>query len=279
MSEVRLELLPPQSLAGSASASFTADSAASAGAIALLRLRRPEKRNVFNRELIAQAHATVDRLARLDDVSVAVLTGEGASFCAGADVVEMRELTPETAADFIRRLHELLAAIRDAPQVVIAAVNGHALGAGCELIAACDLRIAATDAVFGMPEIRVGIPSVIEAALLVPLVGLGRAAEMVYTGATLTAAEARAIGLVNQLVAPESLLDEALARARELAAFSPTALRLQKRLVRSWAGAALDAAVEQSIPRFADAFRTPDARAAMAAFLERRRERGRSPTS
>lgn len=265
MSEVTLDLLP-------------AASAAHPGprqpephrSVALLHLRRPEKRNVFSLQMIEQAQAAVTRLTGMDDVTVAVLTGEGASFCAGADVREMRDLTPETAAAFITRLHELFVAIRAAPQIVIAAINGHALGAGCELAAACDLRIAAFDATFGMPEIRVGIPSVIEAALLVPLIGLGRAAELVYTGATLSATEAQAAGLVNRVVPPDSLLDESLALARELAGYSPTSLRVQKRLVRTWASALLDAAIDASIPRFADAFRVPDAHDAMTAFLERR---------
>lgn len=240
------------------------------GPVAVMRLQRPEKRNVLNSVFIGQAADAVARLAAMDGVAVAVLTGEGPSFCAGADVRELHELTSVTAASFIASLHALFAAIRSAPQIYIAAINGYALGAGCELVAVCDLRVAAQDAAFGMPEIRVGIPSVIEAALLVQLIGLGRTAEMVYTGENLTAAEAKAAGLVNRVVPAERLLDESLALARQLGSFSHSALRLQKDLVRAWTRVPLDRAVALGVERFAAAFTGPEPYEAMSAFFERR---------
>src|SRR3712207_3895678 len=121
--------------------------------------------------------------------------------------------------------------IRSIDAVVIAAVRGPALGAGCELVAACDLRLAGLSATFGMPEVVVGMPSVIEAALLVPLIGLGRAQQLVYTGETIGAGEALQWGLVGRVVPDDELDAAAEELARRLAGFSPTALRLQKSLV------------------------------------------------
>lgn len=240
------------------------------GAVALLRLRRPEKHNVFNRELIERTAAAVTQVSETDAAAV-VLTGEGPSFCAGADLHELRELTPETAAGFISTLHDLFRLVRAAPQIYIAAVNGHALGAGCELAAACDLRVAASNALLGMPEIRVGIPSVIEAALLAPLVGLGRAAEMVYTGKPLTASEAHRAGLVNRVAPPEQLLAESLALAQTIAGHSHAALRLQKRLVQNWITEPFPLAMQQSIEAFAAAYQNDGPRRTISAFLERPR--------
>jgi enoyl-CoA hydratase/carnithine racemase len=155
--------------------------------------------------------------------------------------------------------------------IVIAAVQGPALGAGCELVAACDLRIAADSATFGMPEVRVGMPSVIEAAFLVPLIGLGRTQHLVYTGDVIPAGEALQWGLVNQVVPDADLDDAADELAERIAGFAPTAMRLQKSLVRRWFYTdAMDLAVKLGIDHYAQAFDTQEPRQAIDAFLEKR---------
>jgi enoyl-CoA hydratase len=240
------------------------------GRVATIRLNRPEKRNALNSALIAAATATLARFADEIEPLVIVLSGEGPAFSAGADVQELRSLNEESARDFITRLHALIATVRDLPQIVIAAIRGPCLGGALELAAACDLRIAAENARFGMPEVRVGIPSVIEAALLPALIGLGRAADLVLTGETMDAAWAERCGLVSRVV-PDAALDaEAQALAQRLASLSGPALRAQKRLIRGWPGAVIDASVQESIAAFAEMYRTPNPAEAIGALLEGR---------
>lgn len=240
-------------------------------AVAIVTLNRPGRLNVLGSDLIRAATAALADAGADEALSVIVLTGAGRAFVAGADVREMRDLDADGARQFITQLHGLFTTIRGLDPLVIAAVNGPALGAGCELAAACDLRVAGEDASFGMPEVRVGIPSVIEAALLVPLIGLSRAAEWVYTGDVIDAAEAARWGFVNRLAPAGGALDAATALAERLAGYSRRALRLQKALVRRWyADETLDRAIKLGIDHFAAAFEGPDPREAMSAFLERR---------
>lgn len=241
------------------------------GPLAWLTLNRPAKLNVLNTPLIHAASQAIADLASEGGPRVIVLRGAGRAFVAGADVREMRELDAHGARDFITRLHGLFSIIRTTEALVLAAVRGPALGAGCELVAACDLRIAAESASFGMPEVRVGMPSVIEAALLVPLIGLGRAQHMVYTGEVIGAREAEAAGLIARVVPDEELDAAAEELARRVAGFSPTAIRLQKALVRRWFYTeAMDRAVKLGIDHYAQSFETDDARRAIDAFLEKR---------
>jgi enoyl-CoA hydratase len=245
-----------------------------AGRVATLMLNQPARLNVLNTSLVVAATDAMADLGADESLSVVVLSGVGRAFVAGADIREMRDFGPDEAREFITRLHILFATIRGLDHLVIAAVNGPALGAGCELAAACDLRIAAEDATFGMPEVRVAIPSVIEAALLVPLIGLSRAAEWVYTGDVVGAAEAERIGFVNRIAPPGGALESALALAQRLSGYSPPALRLQKSLVRRWYyDETMDRAVKLGIDTLSAAFKGPDPREAMSAFLEKREPR------
>jgi enoyl-CoA hydratase/carnithine racemase len=241
------------------------------GALATITLNRPARLNVLNSELIAEATRAFADLDGDDGPRVVILRGAGRAFVAGADVREMRGFNPHQARDFITHLHGLFSTIRGIEPLVLAAVRGPVLGAGCELAAACDLRIAGVSATFGMPEVRVGMPSVIEAALLVPLIGLGRAQHMVYTGDSIGADEALLIGLVSRVVADVDLDDTAHALAHQIAGYSRTALRLQKALVRRWYYTeALDRAVKVGIDQYAHAFEVSDPREAIDAFLEKR---------
>ena len=150
---------------------------------------------------------------------------------------------------------------------IIARIEGYALGAGLEVAAACDLRIAAEGARFGMPEVKVGIPSVIEAALLPPLIGWGRTRRLLYTGETIDAAEAERWGLVERCV-PKAELDGAVEQVLDaILACGPRAIRLQKALIREWEDLPLSQAIARGIARFGEAFRTDEPKRMMGAFL------------
>lgn len=241
------------------------------GAVAQVTLNRPAKLNVLNTALIVEATHAIADLEAENGPRVIVLRGAGRAFVAGADVREMRDLTASSAREFITRLHGLFAMIGSSDAIVIAAVHGPALGAGCELVAACDLRIAAQSASFGMPEVRVGMPSVIEAAFLVPLIGLGRAQHLVYTGDVIAADQALQWGLVTRVVADAELDTAAADLADRLAGYAPTALRLQKSLVRRWFYTdSMDLAVKLGIDHYAQSFETTEPRQAIDAFLDKR---------
>lgn len=243
------------------------------GRVVWLRLNRPEKRNALNSGLIMEATLAVERLADEIEPLVVVLLGEGPAFSAGADLQELRALDESTARDFITRLHNLIDAVRRLPQAVIASVRGPCFGGALELAAACDIRIASETARFGMPEVRVGMPSVIEAALLAPLMGVGRAADLVLSGDTLDAAAAERAGLVTRVVSDGELDAATAALAAQIAAFSGPAIRLQKQLTRTWPGVDVRVSVEASIDAFADVYRSPNPAEAIAAMLERRQPR------
>lgn len=230
-------------------------------------LARPAKRNAINSAMACELATVMAALSAEDTLRVIVLSGDGPSFCAGADVRELAALTPETAETFIRGLHAAIASVMACPVPVIAAIRGACVGAGLELAAGCDLRIASDDAHFSMPEVKVGIPSVIEAALLPGLIGRGRAARLVLTGETVDAPTARDWGLVEELVKPEELMFRAGALAAEIAEADPAAIRAQKRLIRAWDDLPLDAAVEASVREFADSYRTTAPRDRLAAAM------------
>src|SRR5262245_26760215 len=182
----------------------------------------------------------------------------------------MVELNKTSAKSFITSLHEACSALRSIPVPVIARISGYCLGAGLEIAASCDLRIAADHAVFGMPEVRVGIPSVIEAAILPRLIGWGKAAELVYTGESLSAQEAVACGLIERSV-PTSQLDATVDRwTAAILEAGPRAIRLQKRLLRDWERLPLDQAIELGIDAFAKAYETEEPKVFMQRFLNRR---------
>jgi enoyl-CoA hydratase/carnithine racemase len=202
-----------------------------------------------------------------------VLTGAGPkSFVGGADITVMAGLQDgEAARAFITLVHGCCRAVRDCPVPVIGRLGGWTLGAGLELAAACDLRIAADHAQFGMPEVRVGIPSVVEAALLPGLIGWGRTRRLLLLGETIGAAEALDWGFLEQVV-PAGRLDEAVAEwLGHLGAAGRQALRLQKRLIRQWEDLPTSAAIAAGIPAFAAAWETDEPRRMLGSFANRRR--------
>lgn len=231
-----------------------------------------DKLNVIDGEGTEALGAAVRRAGEDQEVRVIVLRGAGSrAFIGGADIRAMVDLTPETARAFITSLHDACIAIRRSPIPVVARLSGYCLGAGLEIAASCDLRVADTTAKFGMPEVRVGLPSVIEAALLPRLVGWGRTARLVYTGEMIGAEQAYDWGLVESLVS-EGELDDELARTVDMiCAAGPVAVRLQKALLLDWEELPLRDAVERGIDSLAKAFESTEPRERMRAFLDRER--------
>ncbi len=242
------------------------------GPIVTITISRPEVLNTLTHELILELTEEIKKWDTAPDVRMIVLTGAGEkSFVGGVDVRAMMTLTPDGAEKFITDLHRSFLAIRQSEKIVIASVNGFALGGGLELVASCDLRIASDRSRFGMPEVRVGIPSVIEAAYLPRLIGLGRAAEMVYLGEMIDAEEAYRIGLINQVV-PSPELEEATRRMCEkVLQNGPAALVLQKKLIARWMELGLSEGAEAGIKAFRECYETGEPREGMKAFLEKRK--------
>ena len=246
--------------------------------VATVILQRAAKLNTLNSETLRALIAAIDGLAADPALRAVVLRGEGErAFIGGADITEMAALDPAAARGFITLVHEACAALRRCPAPVLARLAGWTLGAGLEIAAAADLRIAGTDARFGMPEVRIGIPSVVEAALLPGLIGWGRTRRLLLTGETIDAARALDWGLVEDVVAPKAL-DGAIARVlAEILAGGPRAIRLQKELIAAWEGLPPEAAIARGIDAFARAYETDEPARMMAAFLHQMRQRQGGP--
>jgi enoyl-CoA hydratase len=234
----------------------------------------PGKLNILDRAMMGELIAATAALATTARLRAVVLRGDGdTAFIGGADIREMVELDPASARDFITRLHLVCDGLRRLPVPVIARIDGYALGAGLEIAAACDLRVASERAVFGMPEVRVGIPSVIEAALLPSLIGWGRTRQLLLTGETIVADEARRWGLVERVV-PAASLDQAVdAMLEAILACGGNALRLQKELIRYWEDHSVSQAVARGIDSFAEAWESDEPRRLMRDFLDGKRNK------
>jgi enoyl-CoA hydratase/carnithine racemase len=240
------------------------------GGVAWCVLARPPL-NLVDRPLMDQLREVFQTLPGEPWVRAAVLTARGRAFSAGLDVRLLGGLDAAGARALISALHRALDAVHRAPIPVVAAVDGPCLGAGFELALACDLRVATTAATFGLPEVRVGIPSVIEAALLPSVVGWGRAAELLLTGEPISAQQALTWGLVTQVVEPGRLTAATEDLVGRILAGGPRALRLQKELLVRWRHTDLATAIRDGIDAFARAFETQEPQEGAAAFLDKRR--------
>ena len=242
-----------------------------ANGVAHLTIQRPEKLNALSGALISEITERFHALSGDGDLRCVVLTGAGRAFSAGADVAELNALTQETAEDFIRALHGACQAVRDCPVPVIARIDGPCLGGALELAASCDMRAASERSTFAMPEVQVGLPSVIEAALLPRLMGWGRACEMLLTGRVLTAQEALQAGLVERVVAP-ARLDGAVAEWTDaIGKAGPRAIRAQKALMRRWETQNVDQAIESGVTAFHEAFGSDEPQRKLHEVLARRK--------
>ena len=242
------------------------------GGIATLTLTNAKSMNILGSAAILEMTAAIAALRARGDVRVLILRGSGdKAFIGGADIVEMSTLTPPTAEAFITRLKDLCEAVRSFPAPTVARLSGWALGGGLEVALACDLRIASREARFGMPEVAVGMPSVIHAALLPRLIGGSRAAFMLLTGEPIDAATALSWGLVHELHAQDALDARIDALAQKLASYGPAVLRQQKALMRSWESLTPDAAIEATVAEFGRAFATGEPQRYTEAFKNRKR--------
>lgn len=238
--------------------------------VARLTIDRGAKANALSSPVMRDLVAAFKEVSTLDRLRTVVLASEGnKSFIGGADVREMATLDVASARGFITLVHQTCQAARDCPVPVIARIQGHTLGAGLELAAACDLRVASSRAVFGMPEVRIGLPSVVEAALLPRLIGTGRARWLVLTGANIDAEQALRWGLVEQLVDPDALDPTIDALADMLVANGPLAIRAQKRLTQMWEDTPLESAIAQSIDIFVQGFASDESGTMLRASAER----------
>ena len=241
----------------------------SRGAVARITLNRPPL-NLLGPELIDALRETFLGLARNRAVRLAILTGAGRVFSAGVDIKVLRDLDVASAKGFITALHEAFRAVHEAPFPVISMLTGYCLGGSFELAMACDLRTASTECRLGLPEIKVGVPSVIEAALMPGLIGPSRAAEYLLTGEMITAEQALQWGLVNRVAPPQELEAVTQELAGKILACAPTAVRLQKELLNRWRQTDLPTAIRYGINAFATSYATGEPREAMTAFLEKR---------
>jgi enoyl-CoA hydratase len=227
------------------------------GRLRLVWLDRPRRRNALSVEVITALRETLEAAMADAGVDGLVLLGRGPHFCAGVDLTEMAAASEAGILRLIGALRDLCAAARHAPKVVVAAVQGGCVGGAFELAMAADLRVASAGAWFSLPEVRVGMPSVIDAALLVHHVGLGRARELLLTGDRVDARRALDWGLVNVLVDdPAELVDAAAALVARVAVNHPAAVATQKRLIEEWLNLGLDEAIERSTGALGAAFAT-----------------------
>jgi enoyl-CoA hydratase/carnithine racemase len=229
--------------------------------------------NLIVPEMVEGLSAALTGLARDPGVRALVVTGAGKAMTAGMQLQFLEGLDPARARAFITRLHEAIQAVHEAPFPTVCMVNGPCLGAGFEVAMACDLRTAAAGAPMGLPEVRVGIPSVIEAALLPGLVGPGRAAELLLTGDAVTAETALAWGLVNRVAPAAELPAVTVELLERIVSCGPAAIRLQKALMIRWRNTDLRTAIESGVDAFAASYATDEPREAMRAFLDKRRPR------
>src|SRR5215471_15608080 len=248
------------------------------GHLVRLTIDNAAKLNSLNRALMIEVIEAATALGTDPELRLVIVSGAGGrAFVGGADIGEIAALDRDTARSFITSVHRCCDTFRRLPVPVIARIDGYALGAGLELACACDLRVASERSVFGMPEVRIGIPSVVEAALLPQLIGHGRARRLLLTGENISATEALDWGLVDAVAPPDRLDAEVDRLAAQILAGGPNALRLQKRLILDWEELPTAAAVARGIDCFATAYETDEpkrmAEVQLAAMAARRKDR------
>lgn len=242
------------------------------GKIAIVTINRPKALNALNSDTLKDIETVVDELAKDDEVYAVIVTGAGEkAFVAGADITEMKDLNAIEGRKFGILGNRVFRKIENLDKPVIAAVNGFALGGGCELSMACDIRIASSKAKFGQPEVGLGItPGFGGTQRLARIVGTGMAKEMIYTAKIIKADEALRIGLVNRVADPEKLMDEAKELANTIAAQAPIAVKLCKSAINHGIQCDIDTALMYESEAFGECFSTADQKEGMTAFTEKR---------
>ena len=240
--------------------------------LAIVTINRPKALNALNSETLKDLDIVLEDLEKDNNIYCVILTGSGEkAFVAGADISEMKDLSEEEGRDFGLLGNKIFRKLEKLDKPVIAAISGFALGGGCELAMACDIRIASEKAKFAQPEAGLGItPGFGGTQRLARLVGEGKAKELIYTCATIRADEALRIGLVNKVVPLESLMDEAKAMANLIMANAPIAVTLCKDAINRGMQVDIDKAVKIEAGDFGKCFATEDQKEGMTAFMERR---------
>lgn len=244
------------------------------GHVAILTIDRPEALNALTADVLRDLGEAMDAVEANDEAYVVILTGAGRSFVAGADIGEMKPLTAVEGKAWGNAGNDVFLKVENCTKPVIAAINGFALGGGCELAMACDIRLASEKAKFGQPEVGLGItPGFGGTQRLARIVGTGRAMELIFTAKTIDAAQAEKIGLVNAVCAPEELMDKAMEMAEMIAAQAQVAVRESKRCIRKGIQTDINTGLAFEAEAFGLCFSTADQKEGMSAFLEKRKEK------
>ncbi|MGL5256723.1 MAG: enoyl-CoA hydratase-related protein [Proteocatella sp.] len=240
--------------------------------VLIIKINNPGALNALNSEVLTEIGQAFDEASKDDNINAIILTGEGKAFVAGADISEMSTLNAEQGKLFGEHGAGVFRKIEVMPKAVIAAVNGFALGGGCELAMACDIRIASEKAKFGQPEVTLGItPGFSGTQRLSRLVGLGKAKELILTGNIIGAKEAKEIGLVNEVVEPDKLMEIALEMAKKIASNAQIAVRYSKEAIDRGYQTDITTAIDIEANLFGLCFATEDQKEGMKAFLEKRK--------
>jgi len=239
--------------------------------ICTVKINRPDKLNAMNMDVAKELVNIFENLGKDDTVKVIILTGEGdKAFSAGADIEYMSKISPDESEEYAKLGQLVTATVENVKQPTIAAVNGFALGGGCELAMSCDIRIAANTAKMGQPEVTIGIPPGWGGTQrLMRIVGIAKAKEMVYTGKMIKAEEAKEIGLVNQVVELSTLMDETMKMAKTIASNSAIAVRMSKSAINKGRNADLDTGLGIELLAWRNCFTHPDRQERMTAFVNK----------
>ena len=239
--------------------------------IAVLKINRPDAMNSLNNELLNELNCALEQIDSDEQIRVLIITGEGRAFVAGADIEQMSTMNVQQGKEFGVQGSAVFRKLENISKPVIAAINGFALGGGCELALACDIRIASNKAKIGQPEVGLGITPGFSGTQRLPrLVGEGKAKELIYTAKAITAEEALAIGLVNKVVEPQELLNAAMQMAKTIAKNAPIALKLSKEAINRGMQTDIDSSIAIENNLFALCFGTQDQKEGMKAFFEKR---------
>ncbi|MDR3601206.1 MAG: short-chain-enoyl-CoA hydratase [Desulfosporosinus sp.] len=243
------------------------------GAVAVLTINRPKALNALNSDTLSELSTVLDELGRDSSVKVVILTGSGEkAFIAGADISQMKDFSPMEGRRFAQLGHATFRKLELLPQPVIAAVNGFALGGGCELAMACDIRLASENAKFGQPEVTLGLTAGFGGTQRLPrLVGTGLASELLFTGDVIDVQEAYRIGLVNHVYPLATLMEETLKLAKRMAGRAPVAVQLSKSAIQRGSNMDLDSAQAYEAEVFGLTFSTKDQIEGCTAFVEKRK--------
>ena len=241
--------------------------------IATLTINRPEVLNAMNDEVVAHLDTVVQSCIDDDQVGVIILTGAGEkAFVAGADIKKMQSMGPEAALEFGKAGQQMTLTIENSPKPVIAAVNGFALGGGCEISLACHIRVASDTATFGQPEVLLGIlPGWGGTQRLPRLVGSGLANEIITTGRMVSALEAKSMGLVNHVVSPDELMNKCMKIANQILKNGPNAIAQSLKCIQKRMGMSMEDGLQIEVENFSKLFATEEAKEGLSAFVEKRK--------